>query len=250
MIKYIGRTGNNLIQYFSAYFFCKKFNIPFNVPQECPEYWLDVNSKMINWGDLFGVNPNDFIVHEGGNIGRRINLINDYNFIDFYYQNNFGITNVSKFEGYFQNKEFLASKQNEIKKLLNINYDDTINENDVLIHYRLGDLQSEFLDLPLSYYDNLLSEIKFNKGYIISDTLNHNNCQYLIEKYNLIPFDNENPINVIIFAKNFNNLILSDGTFSWWIGFLSNAKNIFHGKSDKIWTINNIFLDEWKQINI
>ena len=58
MIKYIGRTGNNLIQYFSAYFFCKKFNIPFNLPQECPRYWEDINSEMIKWGESFEVNPN------------------------------------------------------------------------------------------------------------------------------------------------------------------------------------------------
>jgi hypothetical protein len=45
-------------------------------------------------------------------------------------------------------------------------------------------------------------------------------------------------------------LILSEGTFSWWIAFLSDAKNIFYGKSDKVWTISNIFSDEWKKINV
>jgi len=250
MIKYIGRTGNNLIQYFSAYFFCKKFNIPFNVPQECPVNWLDVNSEMIKWGELFGVNPNNFIVYGGEKIKNKVYSINDSNFTNFYHQNNFDITNVSKFEGYFQNKEFLFSKRDEIKKLLNIHYDNSTDENDVLVHYRLGDLKSNDMFLPISYYDNLLSQIKFNKGYIISDTLDGDECQYLIEKYNLEPFDDENPIKVINFAKNFNNLILSEGTFSWWIAFLSDAKNIFYGKSDKAWANNNLFLEEWNKINI
>lgn len=133
---------------------------------------------------------------------------------------------------------------------MNIRYDDSINKDDVLVHYRLGDIELNDLHLPLSYYDNLLSEIKFNKGYIISDSLNSDNCKYLIQKYNLHPFDDENPAKVINFAKNFNNLVLSDGTFSWWIAFLSDAKNIFYGKSDKVWTINNIFSDEWKQIKV
>lgn len=250
MIKYIGRTGNNLIQYFSAYFFCKKFNIPFNVPQECPVNWLDMSLGVIKWGEIFRVNPDDFIVTGVPKLQHKSYIINDSNFNTFYYQNNFDASVIERFDGYFQNKDFLFSKQNEIKKLLNIKYDNAINKNDVLIHYRIGDLESQNLYLPLTYYENILSEMKFDKGYIISDSLGHGNCQYLIDKYNLIPFDDESPINVMIFAKNFNNLILSDGTFSWWLGFLSRAENIFHGKSNQIWTLSNIFSDEWEQINV
>jgi hypothetical protein len=46
------------------------------------------------------------------------------------------------------------------------------------------------------------------------------------ENLNLVSTE-ESPINTINFAKNFNNLVLSQGTFSWWIAFLSKAKIYF-----------------------
>jgi len=89
--------------------------------------------------------------------------------------------------------------------------------------------------------------MNFNGGYISSDSINHKFCIHLIKKYNLIPI-NMNPSQVIDFGKNFNNIVLSEGTFSWWIGFLSQAETIICNKRDFFWH-GDIFLDRWKKLS-
>jgi hypothetical protein len=101
--------------------------------------------------------------------------------------------------------------------------------------------------LPLEYYEDAISKINFTKGYISSDTIEHEFCQKLINKYNLIPFNSFSPIDVIDFAKNFKNIILSDGTFSWWMGFLSDNSKIICNERDYKW-FGDIFLNEWERL--
>jgi hypothetical protein len=118
----------------------------------------------------------------------------------------------------------------------------------VFLHYRIDDIGRDRRVLPLEYYIEALETTRFNGGYITSDSLNHPNCTYLINKYNLKPVHGLSPMNTIFLGKNFNKLILSEGTFSWWIGFLSRAESIICNKRDFLWH-GDIFLDRWKKLN-
>jgi hypothetical protein len=89
--------------------------------------------------------------------------------------------------------------------------------NDLFIHLRLGDVTSKTSTL-FEDYDNLLSIIDFDKGYISSDSIQHKFCSYLIEKYNLQVVD-KSETNTIMFASTCKHLVLSGGTYSWLIGF-------------------------------
>jgi hypothetical protein len=101
--------------------------------------------------------------------------------------------------------------------------------------------------LPIEYYVEGIEKFGDGNGFISTDSIGHPNCRYLIDRYNLNPI-NLSPMETILYGKNFNNLILSEGTFSWWIAFLSNSKNIFCNKRKFKWH-GDVFFDEWNYTN-
>lgn len=141
-------------------------------------------------------------------------------------------------------------KKNKIfKKVMNKNYykDRYNNNNDLFIHVRLGDVENRTKKI-LSYFDNTIKSLKFNKGYIASDNINHDICIYLSKKYNLT-FINENEVRTIMFGSTCNNIILSGGTFSWLIGFLAiKSKKIFYPDIEDRWYGDIFNFSNWKQI--
>jgi len=101
------------------------------------------------------------------------------------------------------------------------------NNNDLFIHVRLGDVTDKTNSLT-SYFINIIKYIKFNNGYISSDSINHELCKNLIKNYNLT-IVNMSEVETIMFGSTCKNIILSGGSFSWLIGFLANKKsNIYY----------------------
>lgn len=119
------------------------------------------------------------------------------------------------------------------------------NNNDVFIHVRLGDIENK-LNKSFEYYNKILEKMKFNQGYISSDTISSPICQQLINNYNL-KIIQENEEKTIMFASTCNNLILSGGTFSWLIAFLAYySKNIYYPIDNKNKWYGDIFIyPEW-----
>jgi hypothetical protein len=108
------------------------------------------------------------------------------------------------------------------------------NNNDLFIHIRLGDVQSNTLKVT-KYYDNLLSKLNFENGYISSDSIQNETCKYFIKKYNL-NIVNYNEVKTIMFGSTCNNIILSGGTFSWLIGFFAfYSENIYYPYYENPW---------------
>lgn len=223
---YEGRLGNNLIQYFVSKLFSIKFNLKF---------FSNCYHNENNWCSIVKNKDCGYI------IGEKKIIINDKNFLEFFNKDNVE-TNNYIFDGFFQSKEFFYKFGDNIKSLINLNYEHT-DDNSVFIHYRIGDIINDRRMLPLEYYEESLSKINFKKGYISSDTITHNFCQTLIKKYNLIPV-NLSPLDTIMFGKNFKKIILSEGSFSWWIGFLSDNSEVYYNKRDLIWH-GDMFLDSW-----
>jgi hypothetical protein len=78
------------------------------------------------------------------------------------------------------------------------------NNNDLFIHLRLGDVQSNTLKVT-KYYDNLLSKLDFENGYISSDSIQNETCKYFIKKYapkNIMTYCDRNTSTGNVYLKN------------------------------------------------
>ena len=241
-----GRLGNNLIQFICAYIFCCKHNLNLNyenlhVPYHCNYLGKFLDDEMVKCiSNNHTKKNNDYLV------------VNDDNYYDTLNQENIDYEVLFKGDmtlhfrkNYHQIFDILCENRQKIKKLFRIDYKN-FRENDLYIHYRLGDINDSSLVLPLEYYIQSIESVNFEKGYISSDLISDKKCQYLINKYNLIPLELP-PYETIMYAKDFNNLILSESTFSFIIGYFSMSKNIIHNSNPNSWGDN--FLYNFKEFN-
>ena len=238
-----GRLGNNLIQFICTYLFCEKHKINLDFDDRIHNYQYDDKlyqyslSSLLNQEMLLSIKNQQYKNYDEDLI------IYDDNFFKYYSENK--IEKNIIFRGYFLFDDLLEQERNKIKNLFKIEYNNQ-SSNDLFIHYRLGDINGSYMSLPLEYFEEAISKIQFSKGYISSDSINDDKCQFLIKKYNLNVV-NLNPYETIMFGKNFNNIILSEGTFSYLIGYFSDAKNIFYNKRESRW--GNHFLHGLNSFN-
>jgi hypothetical protein len=120
------------------------------------------------------------------------------------------------------------------KKIMAANpYADRYQNNaDIYIHVRLGDVIH--LNPGLPYYLFTLSHIKQNNEcsgtiYVSSDSPEHETTRYLIDKCGAILVD-KTIDRTIQFASTCKYIILSHGSFSAFIGYLSFYSDVFYPK--------------------
>ena len=120
-----------------------------------------------------------------------------------------------------------------------------MNNDDVFVHVRLGDVPH--LNPGFEYYDSVLSRIEPKKGYISSDSINHDICQNLIKKYNLdiISLDE---VGTIMFGSTCKNIVLSNGTFSWVIGLFGFYSDVYYPNIENKWHGDIFVFPEWYEV--
>jgi hypothetical protein len=188
---------------------------------------------------------------------------NDYNekivLTDETFFNYISESNIHKnveIHGYFQTREFAEylkqyfTENNLFEPVKQANpYKDRYNNNnDMYIHVRLTDAAKH--NHGITYYDYVISKLEYTTGYISSDDINHPICQYLIQKYKLNIYESK-VVDTIQFASTCKHLVLSNGTFSWLIGFFAFYSTIYYPKPDlqHVWFGDIFIYPEWNCVN-
>lgn len=131
--------------------------------------------------------------------------------------------------------------QNKFKSRYNSN-------NDIFIHIRLGDIT--YYNPGYEYYVKAIQSIKdYNNVYISSDTISHEICNKLITNFNAIPIEYDE-VDTIHFGSTCKHVILSHGSFSAVIGYLSFYSDVYYPEfqTHKLWCGDMFSIPGWNKI--
>jgi|LauGreDrversion4_2_1035121.scaffolds.fasta_scaffold42982_2 hypothetical protein len=122
------------------------------------------------------------------------------------------------------------------------------NNNDVCIHIRLTDVAH--LNPGINYYLDSLSNLLFDKIYIATDDPNHPIIIAIQNKYRETTLIEYGIIQTIQFASTCKYIILSHGSFSAVIGYLSFFSDVYYPEYDdkKRWCGDMFSIGEWNKI--
>ena len=121
--------------------------------------------------------------------------------------------------------------------------------NDVFIHLRLGDIAISNYHLGLEYYLKCLSQIEFNDLYVATDSADHEIIQGLKEKYPSMKMVIDDEIRTIQFGSTCKYVILSHGSFSAVIGYLSFFSEVYFYNKESRWCPIDLFLNKgWHEV--
>jgi hypothetical protein len=224
-----GRLGNAMFRNCAASILSKKFDIKVD--------------RYLNCKELQILRPKFY--KNGTKVYQNVIDVRYKNFFEILQQDN--IDYGLNLKCPCQDENFVLVYKKEILNQFDLRYDQKQKDN-LFVHVRLGDCIQENRVPSLDYYVQAIEQTKFEKGYISSDTPSNDIVTYLMNRFNLTLYESQ-PTETINFAKDFGSLVLSKGTFSWWMGFLSQSKSIFYPNGGPKWCGEIFVFDEWKPIN-
>jgi len=206
-IIYKGQLGNNIFQYAVALLFSKNNNFILEKP-----YFVEKLNI-------------DFYEGENNDNGEIV-IINDDNFLDLLDKDL--SKNKLYFDGYFQKKDFILEYYDYLENIF-LN-EIPLKKDGFLIHARLYSLPKIVTDFNYEYYSKKIDimindNTNLKDNYIITDYPNSQIVIDLVKNYNLKLY-HKNQYDDLLFSLKFDNLILSEGTYSFWVGVMSRSNNV------------------------
>lgn len=248
-IQYGGRLGNNMLQYAAGHIFARKHGFYIETPASYGNdyHWPTPYSHFHNdFGKHFNVNTNT---------GTRFFKEPEYPVVRICNENLLDFLNAPYvpdahyvFDDWFQTTGFVLNYRKEIVQTYYPIY--LLRDPDELfVSVRMGDITGWTATLPYEYYENTIKSVRFSKGYISSDSMEHPWVEQLSKKFNLELYHQKDPLVKLSFVKDFNQIILSEGTYCWWMGALSKADTVIcnnrHFNNKVIWHGNIFVYPEW-----
>lgn len=219
----IGRLGNNLFQYTACRLLADLLDVDFISPIKSIDYFsiLKDSESTLNISNSIR-DINDFEYKDIINsIESNPNYINDFKSQSF---------ETIRCSGYFQYSNIINKYKDKVLNFFNLNHVE-INTDDLVIHLRLDDFAHSRVNSGIIDYNWFIDIIKtktYNKLYIVVDkpTMTEE-TEYLNKFLYLNPiFISGRAVDDFNFLRCFENIIISNSTFSWWAAFLGAAKNI------------------------
>ena len=167
--------------------------------------------------------------------------------------------NIDTCWSFFQTKEITHLIYNYLHKddnKINIIYSNPFktrysNNNDCFIHIRLGDISH--LNHGFEYYHKAISQLpSFDKLYIGTDSPEHSIIRKIIETYPssayVLPYGE---VETIQFASTNKHIILSHGSFSAFIGWISFYSDVYYPShsNDKWYGVGMFSIPTWNCIS-
>ena len=215
-ITYLGRLGNNILQYLMARYLANKFDL--------------ILDQTIDLNDDFEISA-----QKGSRHFENLVHVNNDNIMEFLSKER--INHGLLLNGYFQNKEIFLNQD-----ILNF-YRQTLipkhipNTSNLFIHVRLGDISGK-LNLPYEYYENQMNKIEYHTCFLTSDSVDHCIVKKLRSKFkNVQIFNGWAPSFTIRYGANCDQMLLSAGSFSFCMA-------LFRLKNSKVYCIDNQTMTE------
>ena len=251
-----GRLGNHIIKYISCSIICKKYNLFVNYNHKNDKKFLN-QIKQIGILLFSGENKYQNIINVDDNnwcdILNKSTINSNIRLVNSHYSQTKDITN--EIIKYLHDEEIMNHyiNNNHYKTRFN-------NNNDCFIHIRLGDVSKKLnLDKIFKYYIYILNTINVDNIYISSDSPQHNKIKELLELYSNSSIINYNEVDTIHFGSTCKYVILSQGTFSAVIGYLSYYSNVYYYIPDNstcwdnqadLFTDKYSKFDKWNSIDV
>jgi len=209
-VKLKGRLGNQMFQYSFGYSLSRYYNCELYIERNSETkldtfFSIKIEKENYIWNKKIQEN-----IHYKKNDEKKFENLDFGNYL---------------IDGYWQSENLFKQYKKEIKSIFKLpKYN--IPKNNLIVHVRRGDYVNNpnFYSCDLEWYKKVISLCKFEQLHIVSDDPNW--CKKNFAEYSpIIPSLNE--LDTLGYISSFNNIIISNSTFSWWAAYLSNASNIF-----------------------
>lgn len=234
-----GRLGNQIIRNLAVSLLAEKNNLKVDY----------CNKDLIN---KLGIK-----LFSGNKSYKSIQHLTDDNYFTIYNSDKLNY-NLNPNDNFFQTKEitnflytYLHTEKVKSSIIENNPFNDRYNNNnDLFIHIRLTDVAH--LNPGIKYYINAIKKIHFDNLYISTDDKNNNIIIDLLQLYPYVQLINYDEIDTFQFASTCKHIILSHGSFSAVIGYLSFFSNIYYPEYElnKIWYGDMFSIDKWIKLRV
>lgn len=235
-----GRLGNRIVRNLAVSLIAEKHNLKVNY---CDKELME----------NLGIH-----LYSGTNVYDTCVDLTDHNFVSVY--NTDVLTyNLNPNYAYFQTKDITNLLYNYLHTdglTSNIIKQNPFNSryksnNDVFIHIRLGDVAN--FNPGINYYLNIIKSIgTVDNIYVSTDDPNHDIIHKLISIYPNIILVQKNEIQTFQFASTCTHVVLSHGSFSAIIGYLSFYSKIYYPEyeTNKIWYGDMFSIYKWNKLSV